>query len=154
MSFTNQKTNKWQHSDYDVIEANTCICSLIEERLSIVIDKPTSQGGTSATGNVVRRCMLRDDNFKKDFLYWILTILPNEHHEMNETLYNYLGAILRIYNSGQKVNPEELDYYCKEIDEIILEKTVHNILSHYSVLIDLNNGERGLKDFSEEGLES
>ena len=79
------KTNKWQPSDHDVIEANKCIRSLIEEKPSIAIGKPTSQGGTSTTGNVVGRCMLRDDDSKKDFLYWILTILPSEQHDVIET---------------------------------------------------------------------
>ena len=156
------KTSKWQPSAVEVTEANKCICSLIEDKISITIDKPTSQGGTTTTGNVVRRCMVRDDDSKKDFLYWILTVLPCEHHIVIQTLYNNLGAILSIYNCGQKVNTEELDYLCKETYEIILEKfpfanispTLHKILAHSSDLIEIYNHGRGLKDFSEEGLES
>ena len=59
------KTSKWQPSTVEVTEANKSLCS--------------------TTGNVVRRCMVRDDDSKKDFLYWILTVLPCEHHIVIQT---------------------------------------------------------------------
>ena len=47
---------KWSPSSSKILGAKQFITSLIEKKLNIVIDMPSVQGGTSTTGNVVRRC--------------------------------------------------------------------------------------------------
>ena len=62
-------TTKWSPSSPNILSAKKFITNLIEEKLSIIIDMPSIQGGTSTTGNIVRRCLKRVDDTKKDFLY-------------------------------------------------------------------------------------
>ena len=58
---------KWSPRSRKVLDAKKFITSLIEEKLNIVIDAPSVQGGTSTTGNVVRRCLKRVDDLRKIF---------------------------------------------------------------------------------------
>ena len=46
------------------------LCGLLKEKLDIMIDFAFSQGGTSTTGHVARRCLIGKNNSEKDFLYW------------------------------------------------------------------------------------
>ena len=73
-----------------------------------MIDFANSQGGTSTTGNVTRRCFLRTDDNDKDFLYWVLSTIPADYKEVVTEIHTYLGAILRVYNSGRQIDTEEL----------------------------------------------
>ena len=84
----------WSPGSRKILEAKKFITSLIEEKLNIVIDAPSVQGGTSSTGNVVRRCLKRVNDTKKDFLYWLLSLIPIQSHP-NVTLY---GCLCETYN--------------------------------------------------------
>ena len=51
----------------------------MKDKLTIIIDIPSTQGGTRTTGNVVRRYLIRENDTEKDFLYWVLTLIPCEY---------------------------------------------------------------------------
>ena len=55
-------------SSKKVSDSKKLITSLIKEKLQISIDEPSTQGGGSTTGNVVRRCFKRIDDMQQDFL--------------------------------------------------------------------------------------
>ncbi|KAI6648997.1 hypothetical protein LOD99_6880 [Oopsacas minuta] len=153
---------KWSPTSPIILGAKKFITSLIEEKLSISIDTPSVQGGTTTTGNVVRRCFTRSDDTVQDFLYWVLTVVPQEIHQVVTTIFNNLSAILRLYNSNRKVDTEGLDNVCRETYESILTNfswaqvtpTLHKLLAHAPQIIADHNDGFGLEDLSEEGLES
>ena len=153
---------KWSPSSAKVLSAKKFITSLIEEKLSIVIDMPSTQGGTSTTGNIVRRCLKRVDDTEKDFLYWVLSVVPSQNHPNLTLIYNNLGAILRIYNSSRRVDTERLDEICRETYQCILTNfswahvtpTLHKLLAHAPQIISDYNEGFGLEDLSEEGIEA
>ena len=71
---------KWSPTSSKIVAAKRFITNLIEEKINISIDAPSAQGGTSTTENVVRRCFTRKNDTIKDFLYWVLTVIPQENH--------------------------------------------------------------------------
>ena len=44
-------------------DAKNFITSLIKDNSHVVIDSPSVQGETTTTGNVVRRCIIRETRF-------------------------------------------------------------------------------------------
>ncbi|KAI6647406.1 hypothetical protein LOD99_12402 [Oopsacas minuta] len=60
---------KWSPTSTKVQYTKSFICGLLKEKLNLMIDCASSQGGTSTTGNVVRRCLVRKDDSERDFLY-------------------------------------------------------------------------------------
>ncbi|KAI6657124.1 hypothetical protein LOD99_15920 [Oopsacas minuta] len=111
---------KWSPTSPIILGAKKFITSLIEEKLSISIDTPSIQEGTTTTGNVVRRCFTRSDDTLQDFLYWVLMVVPHETHQVVTTIFNNLSAILRLYNSNRKVDTEGLDNVYRDTYESIL----------------------------------
>ena len=111
---------KWSPTSSKIVSVKRFITNLIEEKINISIDAPSVQGGTSTTGNVVRRCFTRKDDTVQDFLYWVLTVIPQENHQKIPKIFNNLGAILRLYNSNRKIDTEGLDNVCRETYESIL----------------------------------
>ena len=154
------ETDNWSSSS--VSETKRVIISFIKERLSILIDAPSIQGGTSTTGNVARKCLTRDDDKDKDFLYWILTLVPQEYTQAVTDIYNNIGAILRVYNSSRRVDTEELEFACRGVYRLILEKfpwayvspTLHKLLAHATGIISHFNDGYGLETLSEEGIDA
>ncbi|KAI6647528.1 hypothetical protein LOD99_8794 [Oopsacas minuta] len=136
--------------------------SLIKDNLNIIIDIPSTQGGTTTTGNVVRRCLIRKDDNDQDFLYWVLTVTPSEFKPHRIEIHTCLGAILRIYNSSRRVDTEELALVCSNIYQSILcafpwanvSPTLHKLLARVPEIISMFNDGHGLENISEEGLEA
>ena len=153
---------KWSPTSSKIVSAKRFITNLIEEKINISIDAPSVQGGTSTTGNIVRRCFTRKDDTVQDFLYWVLTVIPQENHQKITKTFNNLSAILRLYNSNRKIDTEGLDNVCRETYESILinfswghvTPTLHKLLAHAPQIISDHNGGYWLEDLSEEGLEA
>ena len=57
---------------------------------------PSTQGATSTTGNIVRRCISWENDEEQYFLYWVLTVIPPEYREHITQLHTHLGAILSL----------------------------------------------------------
>ena len=88
--------------------------SYLLEKLSIQIDCPSPQGGTTSTGNVARSCFQRFDDSKKDFFYWIITLIPCEYHLPLGFIYTNLAVILRIFNCDELIDSDKLSTLCKD----------------------------------------
>ncbi|KAI6648338.1 hypothetical protein LOD99_12147 [Oopsacas minuta] len=153
---------KWSPTSKRVSDAKTFVTSLIKDNLNIIIDIPSTQGGTTTTGNVVRRCLIRKDDNDQDFLYWFLTVIPSEFKSHIIEIHTCLGAILRVYNSSRRVDTEELALVCSNIYQSILcafpwanvSPTLHKLLAHAPEIISTFNDGHGLEKLSEEGLEA
>ena len=122
------------------------------------IDQPTSQGGTTSTGNFARQCFSN----KREFITWVFSLIPPEFRDNIGIIQMNLSVILRIFNSNQEVETDKLDILCKQTYELILTTfpwasitpSLHKILAHCTELIRDCNGGYGLEEYSEEGLES
>ena len=77
-------------------------------------------------------------------------------------IHTNLSAILRVYNSNHEINVDNLEELCKTTYQTFLvdfpwasiTPTLHKLLAHCTEIIrDCNDGQ-GLKDFSEECVES
>ena len=60
---------KWAPTFPKIRQSMESVHGFLWERLSIKIDYPKSQGGTTSTGNVVRRFFQRNNDCARDFLY-------------------------------------------------------------------------------------
>ena len=69
---------KWSPTSKRVSDAKIFITVLINDNFKIIIDIPSTQGGTTTTGNVVIRCLIRKDDNDQDFLYWVFTVIPSD----------------------------------------------------------------------------
>lgn len=156
------RTNKWAPSSRPILESRKFVSSLVNEKTSLQIDLPNSHGGTSTTGNIARKCMSRECDDDKDFLYWVLSMLPSQYQGPITKIHTNLGVILRIFNSGEKIDTDSLNTLCKDTYEFIviefsfanITPSLHKLLAHAVDLIcDYNDG-YGLKKLSEEGLEA
>ncbi|KAI6660554.1 hypothetical protein LOD99_14138 [Oopsacas minuta] len=153
---------KWSPTSKRVSDAKTFVTRLIKDNLNIIIDIPSTQGGTTTTGNVVRRCLIRKNDNDQDFLYWVLTVIPSEFKSHIIEIHTCLGAILRVYNSCRRVDTEELALVCSNIYQSILyafpwanvSPTLHKLLAHAPEIISTFNDGHGLENLSEEGLEA
>ena len=78
------------------------------------------------------------------------------------TMLSNLGVILRILYSDKLINEETFERICKDTYGLILDHhpwanetpTPHKVLDHSVELMTRYNEGRGMKAFSEEGLES
>ena len=141
------------------IESSKKFCTeFLFEKTGLRIDQPSSDGGTSSTGNIARQCFLN----KNEFIFYVSSLIPNEYRNNIAIIQNNLSAILRIYNSHCEVHTEKLDSLCKDTYELILTAfpwanitpSLHKLLAHSTELIrDCNDG-YGLKEYSEEAVEA
>ena len=68
------------------------VSGLLMEKTGMKIDQPSSDGGTSSTGNVARNCFLD----KNQFLYWVCSLIPTEYHENLRVIHTNLSVCLLI----------------------------------------------------------
>ena len=152
----------WAPSSKKVTDARKLITSLIEEKLNISIDQPSTQGGTSTIGNIVRQYFRKGVDEKEDFIYWILTFIPSEAKAHVTTIYNNLGAILRVLNCSRKIDSKLLETVCKETYESVIQHfpwanitpTVHKVLAHSPQVINEYNDGFEQESLPEEVLEA
>ena len=134
---------KWAPTSPKIRQSMEFVHRFLWERLSIKIDYPTSQGGTTSTGNVVRSCFQRKNDSARDFLYWVTTLVPEEQRLLT-SINTYLSVILRIFNSDERIEIEKFTTLCRDTYELIIVSfpwasitpTLHNILAHSTQLID------------------
>ncbi|KAI6646833.1 hypothetical protein LOD99_9162 [Oopsacas minuta] len=123
---------KWSLTSTKVQYTKSFICGLLKEKLNLMIDCASSQGGTSTTGNVVRRCLVRKDDSERDFLYWILIVLPSNCKQVITDIHTYLGAILRVYYSSRRIHTDELSLVCRELYQLILTQFSWSNITPYN----------------------
>ena len=153
---------RWSPSSAKVKSARNFVCGLLKEKLNILIDFASSQGGTSTTGKVARRCLVKRKSSEKDFIYWVLSTIQTDYKEAIILIHTYLGAILRVYNCGRHIDTEELALVCRKLYLLILNTfpwanitpTLHKVLAHAPDIISSFNNGLELEQLSEEGLEA
>ncbi|KAI6655695.1 hypothetical protein LOD99_1835 [Oopsacas minuta] len=134
------------------------IRAILLVKCSFSVDIPSSQGGTSATGNIARDCFLD----KRDFLKWATSSINLSDKPLLEKIQTNLSVVLRLVNSGNLINCSKMEELCKETYEYILVQfpwanitpSLHKLLSHsFKTIGEYNNG-RGLQNLSKECLEA
>ena len=131
---------------------------LLQENTGMKIDQPSSEGGTTSTGNIARSCFMNKNNFVK----WILTLIPSECRDTIKIIHNNTSAILRDFNSSQQTDTAKLNTLCKYTYEFIVTElpwvnitpSLHKLLAHCVELIETCNNGYGMKEYSEEALEA
>ena len=129
---------------------------LKENNLAWDIPDSTGHGGTTTTGNTVRKIISKvhlREVFTKD-------ISNNEDREAAERFGHLLSRLLRVMSSGSPVKLDEYQATCTELYTLLITElsfvsitpTLHKLLAHSGEIIELN-GCRGLKSLSEEGVE-
>ncbi|KAI6660737.1 Dna-mediated transposase [Oopsacas minuta] len=148
----------WSPSDDKVNASMRRIRAILLVKCSFSVDIPSSQGGTSTTGNIARNCFLD----KRDFLKWATSSINLSDKLLLEKIQTYLSVVLRLVNSGNLINCSKMEELCKETYEYILVQfpwanvtpSLHKLLSHsFKIIGEYNNG-RGLQNLSEECLEA
>ena len=91
-----------------------------------------------------------------------IDLVTNDCRDSFATIHSNLGVILRIFNSDKIINEKAFESICKDTYQLILDHfpwanvtpTLHKIFAHSVELMTRYNEGRGMKAFSEEGLES
>ena len=148
-----------KHPDVDQKElmaaSRLTIIEAIKDRTGIVMDTPTSKGGTTDTGNAAERF------FSDEVIPVLKDLFPNEWQDDILKLHKNFSIILRVIKSTRPVDTEKLQPLCQETYLLLREKfpmvivteTTHMVLGHSFQLIDANDG-YGLGQMTEQGLES
>ena len=149
---------KWSPTSTIVQDSKKRVTAILESKCSLKIDIPSSQGGTSTTGNVARDCFMD----KRDFFRWATSSINPIDKPTLKIIQNDLSVILRIVNSKDYINSNGLENLCKETYETILiqfpwvsiSPSLHKQLAHCFQLISRLNKGYGLQNLSEECLEA
>ena len=144
----------WSPTSKPVETARKFCTEFLFQKTGLRINQPTSQGGTTSTGNIARQCF----SSKREFITWVFSLIPPEFRDNIGIIQMNLSVILRIFNSNQEVETDKLDILCKQTYELILTtfrwasitQSLHKMLAHCTELIRDCNGGYGLKEYSEE----
>ena len=90
-------TYEWSPTTTIIQSSMTFVRSLIQENTGMKIDQPSSEGGTSSTGNIARSCYMN----KNDFITWVLTVIPSEFRDTLKIIHSNISAILRVFTSSR-----------------------------------------------------
>ena len=123
----------------------------------ITIEKadPTGHGGSSTTGNVAKEML--NTSYRKLLTEGVLN--TELKSKLDELLLN-MAVILTLINSNRKIKVNEFHEFCHatylnviSIPWIELSPSAHIVLAHSAELI-ADNGNKGLLNYSESGLEA
>ena len=151
-------TCEWYPTSPTIQSSMRFVRSLIQEKTGMKVDQPSSEGGTSSTGNIARSCFMN----KNDFLTWVSTVIPSEFRDTLKIIHCNISAILRVFTSSRQINTTQLNILCKYTYELIVIKlpwvnispSLHKLLAHCVELIETCNDGCGMKEYSEEALEA
>ena len=143
----------------------------IEEVIGERWDYPdgTGKGGTSTTGNTARRILHHGG---RDI---VIQMVPERYQQVMTQIGQYLSVILRLFSSDKTINVKEYKKLCTTLYLLFLQSfpctqkknmvqtqqqtwisitpSLHKLLGHSWDLIEMN-GDCGLKNFDESGLEA
>jgi hypothetical protein len=125
-----------------------------KEITGILMDTPTSKGGTTDTGNTAWRF------FSPDFIPVLESLLPVKYLDKVLNLHHKYSVMLRVISSKQRVDEAMLQQLCLETNVYLLtefhwvhiSESLHGLLCHSFQLINLNDG-FGLGQLMEQGSE-
>ena len=109
-------TRKWSPTSKKIQDSMKFTRTFLEEKTGFRIDQPSKDGGTTSTGNIARQCFLNCH----DFIFWVNSLIPTEMRAKVIVIHTNLSAILRVYNSSQEINVDNLEELCKRTYETIL----------------------------------
>ncbi|KAI6658322.1 hypothetical protein LOD99_15591 [Oopsacas minuta] len=147
----------WAPSNSKVNSSMKRVRTILQERCNFSVNIPSSQSGTSTTGNIARDCFLN----KRDLLTWATSSINPSGKISLEKIQTNLSELLRLLDSGDSINCNNMQL-CKETYEFILVEypwasitpSLHKLLAHSFQLIGAYNNGKGLQNLSEECLES
>jgi hypothetical protein len=124
------------------------------QETGLVLDTPTSKGGTTDTGNAAWRF------FSPEVLPVLERLLPDQYKEPVLHIHHGLSVIFRVMSSTRKVDWMRLQVLCTQIYVFILtvfpwvniSQSLHEVLGHSFQLIEQNGG-FGLGQLIEQGSE-
>jgi hypothetical protein len=130
-----------------------CI-NTIKESTGILIDTPTSNGGTSDSGNTAWRY------FSFEVFPVLQSLIPEKYREQYTYVHYYLSVFLRVISTTRKVNTVMFRDDClhlylfilNEFSWVHLSETLHDLLGHSWQLMEDNEG-YGLGQLTEQGSE-
>lgn len=130
----------------------------IEKESGIKWDVPDGGcGGSTTTGNIARK-IIHDEKLRNIFTR---NIKNEKDRKACVHLGEKLSLILSAMSSGRAIHVDKYDALCKDLYKHIISEiswmtippTIHKILAHSTEMI-VNNGNIGLKNLSEEGMEA
>ena len=135
-------------------EARPILIKAVKHATGILMDTPTSKGGTSDTGNAAK------EFFSHKLIPVFKAHFPAEQVEDMIKLHKNLSIILRVISSKRQVDFQRLKSTCTEtyihlrskFATVSISETAHMVLGHSFQLIELYDG-YGLGKMSEQGLE-
>ncbi|KAI6658670.1 hypothetical protein LOD99_11016 [Oopsacas minuta] len=152
------RTFKWLPTSRVIKDSMKFTREFLCEKTGLRIDQPSSDGGTTSTGNMARQCFL----IKNNFIYWVSTLISEDMREPINSLHSNLSVLLSIFNCTHAVDTDKLNSLCRDTYESILSNfpwvnvtpSLNRLLAHFTELIRDCNGGFGLKNFSEEAVEA
>ena len=111
-------SNKWSPTSAKVRNSLKFVRDFLQEKTGLKIDQPSSDGGTTSTGNIARECFSNKNNF----IHWITTLVPADFHDSLTKILNNLSAILCSFSSSREINTDAQGLLCRETYEFILVK--------------------------------
>jgi hypothetical protein len=126
----------------------------LAQETGLVLDTPTSKGGTTDTGNAAWRF------FSPEVVPVLQRLFPDECKEQVLQLHHKLSVLLRVMTPTRKVDMVMMEELCIETFVFLLTEfpwvhvsnSLHEILAHSHQLIALNDG-FGLGQLIEQGSE-
>ncbi|KAI6660724.1 hypothetical protein LOD99_10279 [Oopsacas minuta] len=95
----------WAPSNSKVNSSMKRVRAILQERCNFSVDIPSSQGGTSTTGNIARDCFLN----KRDLLMWATSSINPSGKVSLEKIQTNPSVLLRLLNSGDSINCDKMN---------------------------------------------
>ena len=135
-------------------ECRLIVIEAWKDKTGVVMDTPTSKGGTTDTGNAAKRF------FSEESLPVLNELFPPEEAAPLLELHHLFCIICGIIPSKRQVDTGKLKDLCtnaylllrNKFSFVPVSETAHMVLGHSFQLIELNDG-YGLGQMSEQGLE-
>ena len=91
-------------------EFNDICENISQKKTGLRIDQPDPHGGTTSTGSVARRAFSNESGFMER----VSSVIGAEHRAPHSLLHAQLSAILRIINSGRRIDTSHLGILCAD----------------------------------------
>ena len=77
----------------------------------------------------MRPCLVRRDDSQRDFLFWVLSVIPFEYKQVLTNIHTSPGAILRVYNCDRRIDKVELSFVYRDLYQLI--ESINKVLRRY-----------------------
>lgn len=137
-----------------VAASRLVVIEAIKRATGIVMDTPTSKGGTTDTGNAAKRF------FSEEVIPVLTNLFSGQTRDNILQLHHNFSIICGVIPSKRQVDVSKFKNICTDtylllrqrFPTVAVSETAHMVLGHSFQLIELNEG-YGLGQMSEQGLE-